>query len=395
MTAKKSKATQHLVLAKESLVVAPVIGNASLAEFINAQSQIYAEQEGFVPTLYMEQEMALAPEKSAFFQSGLANYWLAKRGDRIVGRISAQTSKEIPVGLPKNTGMFGCFDVADDQVAARELLAAAEDWLVQQGCRLSFGPCTLDMNGEPGLLVEGQQEPRMILTPWHPSYASLLIEGCGYKKRKDLLSWRLESGALNGKGFGKRVSSGALGNRTVIRQLDKKNIKRDIQFICDIYNDAWKENELFVPLHPVDLKDLEKSLKPLLPPEACTFIEIDGEPAGVAVIIPNFFELTKDLSSRPGVIGWLKLGWRLLRHKFKSGRIILLGVSGRYKGTVKGMAIAINLVEVLLKNFGTYNGQFVEAGWVLEDNEALNVLLKRFGFRPSRRFRLYIKELKA
>lgn len=366
---------------------------ASLAAFIDAPTELYRNLPGFAPALFMEQEMSLSPKRSVFFQHGRAQYFLARRQGKVVGRISAQIVEHIPRGLPEKTGMFGCFDAIEDAVVVVALFAAAEAWLKEQGCTHAFGPVTLEMNGEPGLLVEGQDVPRMILTPWHPAYLGMLVEKAGYQRRKDLLNWRLDNKRVADRGFAGRVSEGALGATAKFRHLDKPNIKRDIQFVCDIYNDAWASNELFTPLRPIDLQDLEKSMKPLLPAESCTFVEIDGNPAGVLVVLPNLFEAFKGLGPKPNPIGWIKLGWRLMRRRFSSGRIILFGVARRYSGTVKGMAIAIALIEEMLKRRQKYDGLVLEAGWVLEDNEALNILLKRFDFKPSRRMRLYLKKL--
>ncbi|MBG1232437.1 hypothetical protein [Aestuariivirga litoralis] len=376
-----------------NLVIVAAEDKASLAAFIDAPTLLYRDMPGFEPTLFMEQDMSLSPKKSTFFQTGQAKYFLAKRDGKVVGRISAQISPDTPRGLPDKTGMFGCFDVSDDLEATKALFAAAESWLREKGCKHVFGPCTLHMNGEPGLMISGQNVPRMIMTPWHPPYLAELVEASGYKPRKDLLNWRLDTKGAKDRGYAGRVTASALGANAKIRILDKPNIKRDIQFICDIYNDAWSENEFFVPLHPIDLHDLEKSVKPLLPADACIFVEIDGKPAGAMVIIPNLFEIFRGLGSRPNPRGWMKLGWRLLRHRFKSGRIILFGVARKYNKSVRGMAIAIALVEEVLKRRGKYAGVLLEAGWVLEDNDPLNTMLKRFEFEPARRFRMFLKDL--
>ena len=374
------------------IVVEVVEGKESLAAFIDAPTKLYEGLAGFQPALFMEQDMALSPNKGSFFQHGRARYFLARRSTEIVGRLSAQIVDDIPLGLPEKTGMFGCCDARDDAEAVSALFAAAEAWLKEQGCTHAFGPVTLNMNGEPGLLVEGQSLPRMIMTPWHPAYLGALVEQAGYARRKDLLNWRLEERPADNRGFANRIGQGALGPTAKLRNLDKKNVARDIRFTCDLYNDAWSKNEFFIPLRPIDMQDLEKSVKPLLPPEACTFVEIDGEPAGVLVVIPNLFEAFRGLGSKPSPLGWIKLGWRLLRPRFSSARIILMGVSRRYAGTVKGMAIAITLIEEMIKRRDKYENLILEAGWVLEDNEALNALLKR-AFKPARRMRLYIKKL--
>jgi len=375
------------------ITVELVSGRRALTEFINLPSRIYHGLPGYVAPLTLERRYLLDPRDSAFFAKGRASYWLARRGNRPVGRISAQVHPDIPLGLPAATGMFGCLDTEDDATAVRALLGKAEEWLAAQGCTYAFGPCLLSMNGEPGLMIDGHDKPPMTLVPWHPAYLQRLIEEQGFAKYRDLQNWRLELSQLKNHGYRRRVSRDGLGPAARVRHLDKSHLQRDLQVICDVYNAAWCQNDLFTPLSPLDFRGLEKQLKPLLPAEACTIVEIDGEPAGVVALIPNMFEITGDLGAEPGPTGWLRLGLRALRHRFRSGRIILMGVSPQFRNSLRGFAIAITLVEELLKNQEAHNGREVEAGWVLEDNQPLISLLKQFGFSASKTFRLYLKKL--
>ena len=66
--------------------------------------------------------------------------------------------------------MFGFFDAEDDPEVAGALLDAAADWLRERGRERMLGPMDFTMNDECGLLIEGFDEPSMILEPWHPPY---------------------------------------------------------------------------------------------------------------------------------------------------------------------------------------------------------------------------------
>ena len=95
----------------------------------------------------------------------------------------------------------------------------------------------------------------------------------------------------------------------------------------------------------------------------------------------------------PSPFGWLKLGLRSLRPRFRGGRIILMGIKARMRQSVGGAAIAMSLIDELGRRFADYSWDYVEGGWVLEDNTALNRILEAGGFRRSRTFRLFEKPL--
>lgn len=378
------------------IVIAEVISSSDLVEFIDLPSEIYRGMPGFEPPLRMDRNMLLDPEQSAFWKRAKVRYWLARKKGRVVGRISAQVDDVLPVGVPPGSGMFGCLDVTDDPQVTAELIGRAEQWLREQGCTAMFGPCTLDMNDEPGLLVEGAEEPAMTLFPWHPSYLGRHLERLELVKLRDLHSWRLDlDGAsapqLAGDSF--RIAERIPG--ICIRHADRRRMDREIQILCDVYNDGWRDHWGFIPLTPIDLAGLDQLIKWLVPREGFKIVELDGRPVGVMLLIPNLFELTREIRPRPGLLGWIRIGWRVLTHRFKSGRIIVAGIAHDLQSTVRGSAVAALLVDELIQGQATLNGKWVEAGWVLENNAALVSILQRFGFKRNKTFRIYNKAIKA
>lgn len=365
----------------------------AIREFIELPARIYAGFPGYEPPLQLDRAMLLDPKQSAFWKRARARYWLARKGGRLVGRISAQIDPITPVGVEAGSGMFGCLDAVDDPAVVQALITAAAQWLADEGCVSMFGPCTLDMNDEPGLLIDGADQAQVTLCPWHPPYLALHMEKLGFTKLHDLHNWRLDLLRASPATADARLRLAERIPGLKVRHPARKTYARDIQILCDVYNDGWRDNWGFIPLTPVDLAGLDQLMKWLVPREGFKIVELHGKPVAVLLLIPNLFELTSGLGAKPTPTGWVKLLWRAARHRFRSGRITIAGVSHHLQGTVIGAAIAALLVDELIAGQASLKGEWVEAGWVLESNDALIRILERFSFRRNKTFRIYSRNI--
>ena len=129
---------------------------------------------------------------NAFFSHGEAEYFLARRDGRVVGRITAQVNHAFNEYQKKNWGWFGFLEFEDDQEVLDALLAAAERWLRGAAASAWSGPADFAMNDESGMLIEGFELRPMIVQPWHPPYYQQRMEQAGMTKAMDLLMWNLE-----------------------------------------------------------------------------------------------------------------------------------------------------------------------------------------------------------
>ena len=109
------------------------------------------------------------------------------------------------------------------------------------------GPFSLIINEEIGCLVEGFDDPPVLMNPHHRPYQGGLIEQAGYTKEKDVFGWRYEVGELNPRVRKARDDIRAMPEVTS-RPLSKKDLERDVAITLDIFNDAWSENWGFVPM---------------------------------------------------------------------------------------------------------------------------------------------------
>ncbi|MDG6093834.1 hypothetical protein LOC54_01685 [Acetobacter sp. AN02] len=376
-------------------LIAPVSGPAQMKTFITLPRRLYAGLPGWVSPLDMQQRDVFSPKYNPFFLHGRAQYFLAWQGERPVGRISAQVDELQLARGGQKTGYFGALDAAEPEIVAA-LLDAAEQWLRDQGMERMLGPCALNTNGEYGLMTEGQMVPPMLAMPWHPVWLAGAVEAAGFRQAMDLLSYIMETGpdaeAAHRLPRGLTPGEGRLGDLSV-RQLNRKNIEEDGEILRRLYNESWENTWGFVPITKEEIRGLIRDIRPFLRDELLVLVEKAGVPVAIALVLPNLFDVAGDLGGAPSPAGWLKLGWRLLRHKFTSARVILLGVSREVTGTALGAMLPALMISELMKRGRTLPYRRIELGWVLETNTPMRGLIERIVPEPSKRHRVYEKML--
>ena len=133
----------------------------------------------WVPPLKLERYMFMSKKLNPYFTHGEAEYFLARRDGRVVGRVTAQIDHAFNDFHQSRWGNFGFLEFEDDQAVLDALLAAAERWLRERGCERMVGPMDFQLNDESGVLIEGFELAPMIRQPWHPPYYQRRVEQAG------------------------------------------------------------------------------------------------------------------------------------------------------------------------------------------------------------------------
>src|SRR5204863_633739 len=115
----------------------------------------------------------------------------------------------------------------------------------------------------------------------------------------------------------------------------------------EIFNDAWSDNWCFVPYTESELSKMAEDLRLIGIPELTYITEIDGEPAAVAVALPNVNELIRDFGGKLLPFGLPKLLWRLKVVGPKTARLAILGIRKKFRGVRKYAALSAYLYAEL------------------------------------------------
>ena len=115
------------------LRIIPVAGKTDIDQFIRVQSLILGSDPAWIPPLLVERRMHLSAKNNPYFQHARWQAWIAWRGDRPVGRISAQIDALHLERYGDATGFFGMLDAEDSAETFAALISTAEQWLREQG----------------------------------------------------------------------------------------------------------------------------------------------------------------------------------------------------------------------------------------------------------------------
>lgn len=377
-----------------TLELRSILPGQDVTPFIEAGRRVFEGDPAWVAPLAFELKQRLHPAKNPFFEHGEAALFVATRDGRPVGRISASIDREWQRTWRDQTGHIGFFDTIDDPEVASRLVTAAEGWLREHGADRALGPMSLGANEEIGLLVDGFEHPPSLMMAHSRRWQGGLLEGTGYTKENDLLSWRFdESTPLTRRAVAAWESIRALPEIT-LRSIDVKRLDVELATVVDIYNEAWAGKWGFVPVTRREVDKMVEDMRLVLDPDIAFVAVMGGQPIGMCIMVPNLNEALAGLDGRLLPLGWAKLLWRVKVARPRSTRLILLGIRESVRKNVKryGGLSAAMYVEVAKRAIAK-GYRWSELSWTREDDAPINVGIRAIGGQVYKRYRVYSKPL--
>src|SRR5262245_8841412 len=220
----------------------------------------------------MDMRTLLSRQKNPFFEHAEAEYILARREGKVVGRIAAIQNRLHNEVHGDKVGFFGFFECEDDPEAAAALFDAAAAWLGTRGLDTLRGPASPSINDEVGLLVEGFDTPSVLMMPHNPPRYVPLVEGAGFVKAKDLIVFQRHASALP-----QRLAEGAVllekRYKIRIRSIDMKRFTDEVAVVKKLFNAGWERNWGYVPMTDHEIDHVAKQLRQIVVPELVLFAE--------------------------------------------------------------------------------------------------------------------------
>lgn len=378
--------------------IRPVTDKAGRKAFVTLGRTFAAREPHSVPQLHSEMMELIDPDKNPFFGHATAQLFIAYRGGKPVGRISAHIDHlalQIPPeqGMGPGTGMFGYFDAEDAEVAAA-LLQHAEQWNREQGMTRVLGPISMSIWEEPGLLVRGQDHSPMIMMGHHPAHYREWIEAAGFSKAKALLTYDLQVNKEFPPLVQRIVQSGERNPRITIRPVDLDRFEQEIEIVLRILNDAWSQNWGFVPFTPEEVAYAGKKLKQIIHPEINRIAELDGEPVAFMLTFPDINDVLKKVKGSLLPFGWLHL-LRWLRQPMGAGmRVPLMGVVRELHNSRLASQLAFMMIEDIRRTaVNVFHSRRAEIGWILDDNQGMVAIADAIGSKVNREYWIFEKSL--
>jgi GNAT superfamily N-acetyltransferase len=367
-----------------------VSGWRDLREFIALPFRLHANRLEWIPPLKLERWMFLSRRLNAFFSHGEAEYFLAWRDGRVVGRITAQVNHAFNDFHATKWGWFGFLELQQDIDALNALLSAAEAWLKERRCDRMVGPADFSMNDESGVLIEGFEIEPMVRQPWHPPYYQQLMEQAGMSKAIDLYMWSL---TITGRDkvmpvIWELAEKAQSEHRIKVRPIKRRRLRKELDGFAEVYNSAWAKNWDFVPFSKKDLDAYAQELHLVFDKHWSMIAEreSDGEVVGVALTFPDINQVLAKMKGKLLPFGW----WHFLNKGKVMTRVRVgyLGVKPHFQHT----GVAARMYQLHFDAAETRPQTWGEMGWILETNTAMNRGMEAMGGQIVKRYRIYQRE---
>ena len=370
------------------LLIEPVVSEADLETFIRLPWDLYRDDPQWVPPLVSMQRDFLDKNKGPFFEFGQAEYFLARRNGRVVGRISAHVSGMYEQYHDKETGFFGFFESENDPETAHALFEAAAEWVRRQGKIRIHGPLSFGIYDEVGLLVDGFDSPPSMMQTHNPPYYEDLFLSWGLTKTYDWYAYRISrKPGMDAEKLAKMRDAILTRQKCTIQPIERREFAKRGPQIKELFNDIWSKNWGHIPLTDRQFRDIFVTLQPLVRPDLESMI-LDGDDiVAFAVVSPDMNRSVKRFN---GKFGWwqkLQLLWDCRVKPLTHCRAIIMGVAKSHQWKRLHHAIILNIVVNFLQNHPTM--EYCDCSLIPESLEQWNKTLMDYGGERYKIFRLY------
>jgi len=373
-----------------SLQISPVRTRREREALLRFPWKIYRGDPLWVPPFLPERRAQLDPAASPLMRAGgQIEAWLARRNGQVVGTVAGAVDRHANQYFGRQEATLGFFECINDYAVAEALLATVADWARGLGMTTLFGPRNFSGNDEPGLLIEGREFPPVMLMAHTPVYYPALVERFGFEKFGDLYAYRLCPADFGNSADGlppkllRVVEAARQRTGVTIRKADMSRWEQEAETARLLFNQSLKHLPDHVPLTRDAWGRFVKDLRPLLDEDLILFAEVDGEPVGWALALPDVNQAF--IHAGGGCYPWhfVKLWWYSRYIKVASFKIV--AVLEAYRGRGLDALLYYEMGRAMLAK----GYEWADGSLVSEFNPMMNRIVERMGGKRYKLYRVY------
>lgn len=322
-----------------AIEIKKVESRRDLCKFIDFHNELYKGNPYHVPNLYFDEMNTFRKDKNAAFDFCEAEYFMAYRDGKAVGRVAAIINHSANKKWERESVRFGWIDFVDDIEVSKALLKAVEDYGKSKGMKEIVGPLGFtDMDPE-GMLLYGYDQLGTQATAYnYPYYPEHMDRMGGWEKDNDYVEYKLyvpeempEKYATIAKMIQKRYN-------LQVKKLKRNEIYGENGYgkkIFDVVNETFKDLYGYSKLTDRQIEQYVKMYLPMADLDLITIIEDwntpDHKVVGVGISIPSLARALQKCGGKLFPFGW----WHILRalkfHKTEVVDLLLIGVLPEYR----------------------------------------------------------------
>lgn len=375
-----------------AITVKKVTTKKELKDFIRFNYELYKDNRYSVPDLYDDMLNTFSKKKNAAFEFCEADYFLAYKDGKLVGRIAGIINKRANETWGKKDVRFGWIDFIDDIEVSKILLETVEKWGRERGMTHIQGPLGFTDFDAEGMLVEGYDQLSTMATIYNYPYYPEHMEKLGYEKDADWVEYKIYiPDAIPEKH--QRISDliQRKYNLKIKKYTSSKAIAKEYgQAIFELMNEAYSPLYGFSPLSQGQIKQYIKMYLPIVDLRMLTLItDANDTLVGVGISMPSLSVALQKAKGRILPFGWYHLLKALFVKRAKVLDLLLVAIKPEYQNKGVNALLFSDLIPVYQK----LGFKYAESNPELEMNGKVQAQWEYFDTELHKRRRAFVKAI--
>ena len=371
--------------------VIKVESKKNVKDFVMFPFELYKDCEYWVPPIINEEIDAMDTNKNPVFKNAEAEFYLAYKDNKIVGRIAAIVNWVEIEEQKKNKLRFGWYDTIDDINVSKALMDKVLEFGKSRKLEFVDGPVGFSNMDKAGLLIEGYNELNTMITWYHYPYQKEHLNKLGFSKLAEWVEYKIKIFSAEEAPEKVKKFSKIIQERYKLKVLNFKSTKEIMPYVdkmFELLNVTYSNLQTYVTIkqYQIDFYK-EKFIKYIHPDFIKCCLDENDNLIAFLITMPSFSRALKKINGKIGLMGYF--------HFFKAQHfnnrvsLYLIGVDPRYQS--KGVtAVIFNELQQTFNNRGIIE---VETNPELVENKAIQAFWKNYESTLHKRRATFTKSL--
>ena len=331
-----------------AITIKTVSTRKELKTFVRFANRLYKGSKYYVPSMPLDDLNTLDKSVNGAFEFCEAEYFLAYKDEKLVGRVAAIINNKANEAWNVNQVRFGWFDFIDDIEVSKALLDAVIKFGKEHGKTQIVGPLGFTDFDPEGMLVEGfDRISTMALIYNHPYYPEHMKQ-LGYQKETGWVEYRLtlpdevpERHAQVADFVMKRY-----GLKIVKKTKRQVNKEKYGQKIFSLINETYCNLYGFSLLSEKQIDQFVDTYLGVIDMDMLTFVEdSEGNLIAAAITMPSIAQALQKCGGEIFPTGWYHLLKTMYWKRPDTLELLLIGVKPEWQGRGVNSLIFVDLLK--------------------------------------------------
>ena len=368
-----------------------------LRDFIQFRYDLYRDDPNDVPYLYSDEEFTLRHDKNASFDDCEADYFMAYRGGKPVGRVAAIINRKANERWQTKSVRFGWFDFIDDIEVSKALLDTVAQWGRERGMDKMIGPMGFADTDREGMLIEGFGEYSTAYANYNYDYYPRHMEQIGgFEKDNDWVQCQVKVPERVPEKFGKVAEMVSRRYNLKVHKLSRKELLKEGygREVFQMLNICYGNLYGFASLGERKVDQLVDQYIRIADLNLVSIIvdgNLNNKMVGFGITFPSLSKAQRKLKNGKLLpFGWIGMLDAIKWHHADTVDMLLIGVLPEYRGKGANALIFNDLIQ----QYNRYGFKWAEAMPQMETNDHMLGQWQYLEANYHRRLRSYKKMIK-